>query len=133
MTIDSQLGQILAEAIEDDKLDIVLQKLAEAEIIVLQQIDEETGESVADEHGDVNVVLAEMDEGIAVVCFTDESYADKFSEVFADRIPVTCPRVAVTGGSLLASMPEDCGLLINSGSEHECYLSPAFFEAGEAE
>ena len=131
MSLDVMLGQKLAEAIAADELEAIHLHLAQAEIIVLQQIDEQTGESVTDEDGEVNVVLAEMDEGIAVVCFTDETYVDRFREVFQDRIPEKCPRVIVTGESLITSMPEECGLLINSGSEHECFLPSGTLDSTE--
>jgi hypothetical protein len=65
-----QLGVEIAAAAETNDASKAEELIRANEFIVLQQIDLETGEIEVDEEDNFSVVLAEVDEDMAVVCFT---------------------------------------------------------------
>lgn len=125
-----ELGVRIATAAESNDIAVASSIIREGEFIVFQQLDPESGEIELDEQGNFSVVLAEIDEETAVVCFTDEAAAQLFASEIADEVPEghDLPAVMLDGNSLLDGLPEDCGLLINPGSETECYFPPGCWE-----
>ncbi len=120
------VGGLIADAAESNDAVVAASIIRSGQFILLQQIDVETGEVEEDEDGNFSVVLAEVDEDTAVVCFTNSAAVASFAEEIAEDIPEghELPTVVVDGDTLLDGLPEDCGLLINPGEETECYFPP---------
>jgi hypothetical protein len=76
-------------------------------------------------------MLAEVDEDHAVVCFSNQEAASDFATEIGEELPAgrELPAVMLDGDTLLDGLPEDCGLLINPGTEVECYFPPGSLEA----
>ena len=101
--------------------------IRDSRFIVFKQIDPEQDSDPSIDPGDsFPVVLAEIDDEMAVVCFSQESAAEEFARELADDIPAgrELPPVALDGNALLDGLPDDCGLLLNPGTEVECYFPP---------
>lgn len=128
------LGGLIADAAEADDAAVAESIIRSGQFILLQQIDTESGEVEEDEEGNFSVVLAEVDEDVAVVCFTNGEAVGRFTQEIAGDIPEghELPTVMLEGDDLLDGLPEDCGLLVNPGEETECYFPPGcFFEEDE--
>ncbi len=134
-TDNDNLSTRIVEAIAAEDIVLLESLIRGGEFILFQQIDPETGLVDQDEDGNFNVVIAELEDDMAVVCFTDSSIADKFVETAVEDLPVgsELPRVMLDGDTLLDGLPEDCGLLLNPTSEEECFFPPGTFEVGEYE
>lgn len=126
MTTDSNdLGQQLMIAAESEDIVLAASLIRAGNFIVFQQIDPDNGVSQDDE--DASVVLAEVDDGLAVVCFCEEEAANDFAaNIVQDQAPDVeeLPAFTVTGESLLDSLPPEFGILVNAGAETECYFPP---------
>ena len=135
MNEDPKLGAAIADAAEAGDGLAAEQLIRGGDFIILQQIDPETGEVEIDEDQNFSVVLAEVDEDMAVVCFTTsdqaQSFVDGIIEEFTGGKPL--PAVALDGNELLDGLPDDCGLLVNPGSVEECYFPPSCFFAEDSE
>ncbi len=128
------LGGLIADAAESDDAALAEQIIRSGQFIVLQQIDMESGDIEEDDDGNFSVVLAEVDEETAVVCFSNEAAVSHFVNEIIQDLPEgrSLPAVTLDGHSLLDGLPGDCGLLVNPGSELECYFPPGCFGfAGE--
>jgi len=128
------LGGLIADAAEANDSVAASQVIRGGEFILLQQIDMETGAVEEDEEGNFSVVLAEVEEDdIAVVCFTNATAAANFSKEISEDLPEghSLPEVILDGDTLLDGLPEDCGLLVNPGTENECYFPPGCFYSEE--
>lgn len=124
------LGGLIADAAEANDSVAASLVIRGGEFILLQQIDPESGEVEEDEEGNFSVVLAEVDdEDVAVVCFTNSSAAANFSKEISEDLPEghSLPEVTLDGETLLDGLPEDCGLLVNPGTDNECYFPPGCF------
>lgn len=124
------LGGLIFDAAEDNDIQVASKVIRSGEFILLQQINGDSGEIEEDEDGNFSVVLAEIDEEVAaVVCFSNKDSAQVFIEEIADDIPAgrELPAVVLDGDTLLDGLPEDCGLLVNPGTENECYFPPGSF------
>lgn len=123
------LGEQIAGAADVGDIAVVASIIRGGSFIVFQQIDMESGDIEQDEEGNFSVVLAEVDDDTAVVCFSDAEAAAQFSQDIADDLPAgrTLPPVMLDGDTLLDGLPPDCGLLVNPGSESECYFPPGAF------
>lgn len=130
MAMNTELGQQIADAADQEDVVIIESLLRGNELIVLQQTTDENGEPL-EEEGDLSVVLAELDDEVAVISFTDIHFAEKFTEVFADKMEEDSPQIVVTGDSLMDGLPNECGLLVNPGSEQECFFPPGTFATTE--
>ncbi len=126
MTDDSDdLGAQIASAAENDDAAVAASAIRGGDFIVFQQIDPENPQS-GDDEGAFSVVLAQVEEDTAVVCFSNKETAQMFAEEIADEIPPgqELPALMLAGDVLLDGLPDDCGLLVNPGSELECYFPP---------
>lgn len=126
------LAGLIADAAEANDASVAASIIRSSEFIILQQIDAE-GQIEQDEEGNFSVVLAEVDEDTAVVCFSNPQAAANFIEEIRDDIPGgrDLPAVTLDGESLLEGLPEDCGLLVNPGDETESYFPPGCFNGDE--
>lgn len=124
--MDGSVGERIHAAASHDESVIVASLIRQHEFIVFQQVDPDQPDAATEEEGKFSVVLAEIDEGIAVVCFSEQSPAKAFADEVADEVPDGCdlPAILLDGNSLLDGLPNDCGLLLNPGSEVECYFPP---------
>lgn len=127
----SDLGTLIASAAEAEDAVVAESIIRTADFIVFQQIDMESGEVEHDGEGNFSVVLADVDEDIAVVCFTNAEAAANFQAEISEDLPEghELPSVMLAGETLLDGLPPDCGLLIDPGAETECYFSPGCFQA----
>jgi SseB protein N-terminal domain len=125
-----QLGVEIADAAETNEASKAEELIRANEFIVLQQIDLETGEIEVDEEDNFSVVLAEVDEDMAVVCFTSLTAAESFMDEVCEELTggTRLPAVVLEGNQLLDGLPEGIGLLINPTTEQECYFPPSCFE-----
>ncbi len=132
---DEDLGEKIVAAIDANDPVLLESLFRNGEFILYQQIDTETGTIDEDDEGNFSVVLAELEDSVAVVCFTNSAVADNFVETQITDLPegTVLPSVMVDGESLLDGLPEDCGLLLNPASEAECYFPPGSFELAEDE
>lgn len=123
---EDHLGNRIAVAAENEDVAVAASAIRSGEFIVFQQIDPESGETELDGEGNFSVVLAQVDEDTAVVCFSNKDSAQIFVDEIADEIPPgrDLPAVMLDGNVLLDGLPEDCGLLVNPGSSTECYFPP---------
>ncbi|MFK7737156.1 MAG: SseB family protein [Pirellulaceae bacterium] len=127
MQCDAELGKRIANAVEEEEFAVAASLIQAGVFIVFEQIDPENEESAEDEEGNFSVVLAEVEDELAVVCFSDEEAAQNFaSEVVEEDIPEghELPAIVLNGESLLEGLPDECGLLVNPGVETECYFPP---------
>ncbi|MEZ6136590.1 MAG: SseB family protein [Pirellulaceae bacterium] len=129
------LGGLICDAAEADDAAVAASIIRSGQFILLQQVDFESGEVEEDEEGNFSVVLAEVEDDTAVVCFTNSAAVSNFAAEIAEDIPEgrELPAVVLEGNDLLDGLPEDCGLLINPGEETECYFPPGCFEASDVE
>lgn len=123
---DEELGTLIAAAAEASDAVVAASIIRSADFIILQQIDMETGDIETDEEGNFSVVLAEVDDETAVICFTAQEAVDHFQVEISSNLPVgkELPAVVLDGDTLLDGLPSDCGLLVNPGAENECYFPP---------
>lgn len=126
----SELSQQILSAIEAENIDLVESAIRGGEFILFQQVDPESGEVEEDAEGNFSVVIAELEEHSAVVCFTDPDIATNFVNEVVDDLPVgqSLPSVILDGDVLLDGLPEDCGLLLNPTSDEECFFPPGTFQ-----
>jgi hypothetical protein len=121
------LGGLIADAAEANDATVAENIIRSGEFIVFQQIDMESGEVEEDGEGNFSVVLAEVDEELAVVCFSSQEAANVFAQEIGEDLPEgrELPAVMMDGNMLIDGLPEDCGLLVNPGTDNE-----SFFPAG---
>jgi SseB protein N-terminal domain len=124
------LGIEIADAADQNDAGKAEQLIRANEFIVLQQIDLETGETDIDEDGNFSVVLADIEEDKAVVCFTRLSAADNFMDEVCEELTggARLPTVVLEGDQLLDGLPDGIGLLFNPTTEEECYFPPSCFQ-----
>ncbi|MFN3192931.1 MAG: hypothetical protein ACE361_20645 [Aureliella sp.] len=136
MELDVALGERVAGAIQNSDYSVAYSLMQEGNFIVFQQIDPENPVREGDDPDNFPVVLAEVDDDLAVVCFSDEEAAQHFAdEVVGEELPEghELPAMMLTGEALIEGLPADCGLLLNAGAESECYFPPGAFENDEEE
>ncbi|MCA9133035.1 MAG: hypothetical protein KDA45_07760 [Planctomycetales bacterium] len=123
------LGGLIADAAEANDAATVEGIIRNGEFILFQQVDMESGEVEEDSDGNFSVVLAEVDDDLAVVCFSNAEAAKLFAHEIADDLPEgqELPSVTLDGNTLLDGLPEDCGLLLNPSTDTECYFPPGCF------
>lgn len=123
------LGGLIADAAEANDAAVAENIIRSGEFIIFQQIDLESGEIEEDDEGNFSVVLAEVDEELAVVCFSSQDAADNFAKDIGRELPDgrQLPAVVMDGNMLIDGLPEDCGLLVNPGTENESYFPPGCF------
>jgi len=78
MAMNTELGQQIADAADQEDVVVIESLLRGNELIVLQQTTDENGEPL-EEEGDLSVVLAELDDEVAVISFTDIHFAEQFT------------------------------------------------------
>ena len=124
------LGGLIADAAEANDANQAEHIIRSGEFIIFQQIDVESGEIEEDDEGNFSVVLAEVDEDLAVVCFSSQDAANNFAKEIVDELPDgrELPSVVMDGNMLLDGLPEDCGLLVNPGTDNESYFPPGCFQ-----
>ncbi|QDV22805.1 hypothetical protein [Aureliella helgolandensis] len=133
------VGTLIAEAAEAGDAEIAENLIRSNNFIVFQQISAETGEVEKGEDGSFSVVLVEIDDDTAVVCFSNEQNAAAFAkEIVEDAGEEMAegeeiPSTILEGGELLDGLPPDCGLLMDAGAESECYFPPGCFEEADDE
>lgn len=127
---EEDLGEKIIAAIDANDPVLLESLFRGGEFILYQQIDTETGSIDEDDEGNFSVVLAELEDSVAVVCFTSSEIADNFVQTQVTDLPegAVLPSVMVDGESLLEGLPEDCGLLLNPASERECFFPPGSFD-----
>jgi hypothetical protein len=123
------LGSEIAEAAEENDAVTAEQLIRSHEMIVLQRIDPETGQVEFDEDDNFSVVLAEVDEDIAVVCFSNFTAASSFMDSVCEDLTggSRLPAVVLDGNELLDGLPESVGLLVDPTTENESYFPPGCF------
>lgn len=126
------LGGLIADAADSDDIELATSIIRGGDFIVFQQVDVESGDTEEDDEGNFSVVLAEVDDETAVVCFSGEEWAANFATEIADELPEghELPSVVLGGDVLLDGLPGDCGLLVNPGADSECYFPPGCFAKG---
>lgn len=126
------LGSEIAQAAEDNDAFKAEQLIRSHELLVLQRIDVETGEVEYDEDENFSVVLAEVDEDVAVVCFSNFSAATSFMDSVCDELTdgQRLPAVLLDGNELLDGLPDSVGLLVDPTTDNECYFPPSCFSDG---
>ncbi len=129
------LGGLIADAAEANDATVAENIIRSGEFIVFQQIDVESGEVEEDGEGNFSVVLAEVDEELAVVCFSNQEAADQFAIEIGEDLPegTELPAVMMGGDMLIDGLPEDCGLLVNPGTDNESFFPPGCFEWEDGE
>jgi hypothetical protein len=127
------LGGLIADAAEANDATNAANIIRSGQFILLQQIDMESGEIEEDDEGNFSVVLAEVEDETAVVCFTNPNAVANFAAEIAEDIPEghELPAVVLDGNDLLDGLPDDCGLLVNPGEDTECYFPPGCFDTDE--
>ncbi len=127
------LGGLIADAAEANDAGVAESIIRSGEFIVFQQIDMESGEVEEDGEGNFSVVLAEVDEDLAVVCFSTQEAAENFAKEISEDLPEgrELPAVMMDGNMLIDGLPEDCGLLVNPSTETESYFPPGCFDWDE--
>lgn len=130
---NTQLGEDIANAAEANNPERAEELIRAHEFIVLQQIDLETGEIEVDEEDQFSVVLAEVDEDLAVVCFSSYSAAENFMDTIGNDLTggKRLPAVILDGNELLDGLPDSIGLLVNPATDSECYFMPQCFSSSE--
>jgi hypothetical protein len=123
------LGSQIADAAEAGDAERAEDLIRNHELIVLQRIDEETGQVEFDEDENFSVVLAEVDEDIAVVCFSNLTAANSFMDTVCEELSggSRLPAVVLDGNELLDGLPDSVGLLVDPTTEQECYFPPSCF------
>jgi hypothetical protein len=123
------LGGLIADAAEANDATVAENIIRSGEFIIFQQIDLESGEVEEDDDGNFSVVLAEVDEDLAVVCFSNQDAANNFAKEIGNDLPEgrELPAVVMDGNMLIDGLPEDCGLLVNPGTDNESYFPPGCF------
>lgn len=123
------LGGLIADAAEANDATVAENIIRSGEFIIFQQIDLESGEIEQDDEGNFSVVLAEVDDELAVVCFSNQEAADLFAKEIGSDLPEgrELPAVTMDGNMLIDGLPEDCGLLVNPGTENESFFPPGCF------
>lgn len=124
------LGGLIADAADDDDAVTAEKIIRSGAFVVLQQIEEEGVQAPDEDSDQFSVVLAEVEEELAVVCFSNAESVPAFIEHIAEDIPVggDLPPVLLDGNDLLDGLPGDCGLLLNPGTDTECYFPPGCLE-----
>ena len=123
------LGGLIADAAEANDATVAENIIRSGEFIIFQQIDLESGDVEQDEEGNFSVVLAEVDDELAVVCFSNQEAADLFAKEIGNDLPEgrELPAVTMDGNMLIDGLPEDCGLLVNPGTDNESFFPPGCF------
>lgn len=123
------LGGLIADAAEANDATVAENIIRSGEFIIFQQIDLESGDIEQDEEGNFSVVLAEVDDELAVVCFSNQEAADLFAKEIGSDLPDgrELPAVTMDGNMLIDGLPEDCGLLVNPGTDNESFFPPGCF------
>lgn len=123
------LGGLIADAAEANDATVAENIIRSGEFIIFQQIDLESGDLEEDDEGNFSVVLAEVDEDLAVVCFSSQEAADIFAKEIVEDLPEgrDLPAVVMDGNMLIDGLPDDCGLLVNPGTDNESYFPPGCF------
>ena len=129
-----QLGVEIADAADANDASRAEELIRGGEFIVLQEIDPESGEAVVDDEDRFSVVLAEVEEDMAVVCFSSMSAAESFMEQVCDELTggTRLPAIVLSGDELLDGLPDGIGLLFNPTTDEECYFSPECFAFQES-
>ena len=127
------LGGLIADAAEANDATVAENIIRSGEFIVFQQIDMESGEVEEDDDGNFSVVLAEVDDELAVVCFSSQEAADNFAQEIGEDLAEgqELPAVMMDGNMLIDGLPEDCGLLVNPGTDNESFFPPGCFQWDE--
>lgn len=134
MSMDAELGPQLLNAAENEDHVVAASMIRGGTFIVFQQVDPDNDGYAEDEDGNFSVVLADVDDDTAVVCFSDEDSAHHFAEnIVSGDVPegFELPAFTLDGASLLDGLPAECGLLVNPGAECECYFAPGTLESSE--
>lgn len=124
------LGGLISDAAESNDATVAASIIRSGDFIVFQQIDAENSEveegEIEKDADSFSVVLAEIDDETAVVCFSNQDSASNFANELAQDIPPgrELPAIVLDGNTLLDGLPQDCGLLVNPGAETECYFPP---------
>lgn len=124
---EDEVSQRLHSAASSQDVAVAASLIRDSNFIVFKQIDpEKEVDEPVDDGGSFSVVLAEIDEDMAVVCFSQQAAAEDFARDIADDMPTgrELPAIALDGDALLDGLPDDCGLLLNPGSDVECYFPP---------
>ena len=127
------LGGLIADAAEANDATVAENIIRSGEFIVFQQIDMESGEVEEDDDGNFSVVLAEVDDELAVVCFSSQEAADNFAQEIGEDLAEgqELPAVMMDGNMLIDGLPDDCGLLVNPGTDNESFFPPGCFQWDE--
>lgn len=127
------LGGLIADAAEANDATVAENIIRSGEFIVFQQIDMESGEVEEDGEGNFSVVLAEVDDELAVVCFSSQEAADNFAQEIGEDLAEgqELPAVMMDGNMLIDGLPDDCGLLVNPGTDNESFFPPGCFQWDE--
>lgn len=130
-----ELGHLIADAANADDPVVAESLIRGSDFILLKQIDEDEPLPSDDEDdAEFAVVLAEMEDldEEAVICFTTQSAADDFTQALDIDLPpgIELPALPVDGESLLNGLPVEVGLLVNPGTEDECYFPAGCFSTG---
>jgi hypothetical protein len=123
---DGNIGERILNAATSNENVIAASLIRDNKFIVFQQVDPEQAASGTEVEGNFSVVLAEVDNSLAVVCFSEESTAANFAQEVAEEVPegYELPAIRLDGNTLLDGLPDDCGLLFNPGSDIECFFPP---------
>ncbi len=125
----SILGSQIAQAAEEDNAAKAEELIRTGEFIVLQMVDTDQCEAEMQEGEEFSVLLAEVEEDLAVICFTDSASAESFMDQVCDDLTggERMPANTISGDQLLDELPETVGLLVNPTTEDECYFPPSCF------
>lgn len=132
---NSVLGSQIALAAEEDDAEKAETLIRANEFLVLQMLETDECEGELHEEEQFAVLLAEVEDDLAVVCFSDSTSAENFMDQVCDDLAggQRLPAVLIDGNQLLDELPESIGLLVNPTTGDECYFPPSCFDAGATE
>ncbi len=136
-TENVDLGGLVYDACDNEDYATAERILRSGMIYVLHQIDEASPEMPdmedEDSEAEFNVVVAEADGIVAMMCFTALEHVDAFLDSISDELPedFEIPVVGMDGNTLMDGLPDDMGLLVNASTELECFFPPGIWEGAE--
>ncbi|RMF38982.1 MAG: hypothetical protein D6753_14840 [Planctomycetota bacterium] len=136
-TQEVDLGGLVFDACGQEDYETAERILRSGMIYVLHQIDESSPDMPdledEDAEAEFNVVVAEADGVIAIMCFTALEHVDAFLDSISEELPedFEIPVVGMDGNTLIDGLPDDMGLLVNAGTELECFFPPGVWAGSE--
>ncbi|GIW96763.1 MAG: hypothetical protein KatS3mg111_0096 [Pirellulaceae bacterium] len=129
-------GGLVLDAAREEDFETAEKILRSSMLYVLNQIDEDADVEFDDEEGgEFNLVIAESDDEVALICFTSPDHVENFLDSISEELPedYEIPVIAMSGSMLLDGLPEDFGLLVNPNTDLECFFPAGIWQEASVE